>query len=248
MNTTLVFILCITLFGLAVIYTIVTQHKNRTENTLRKKKARSIAQYEATYALVIEPQPFPFSHTLLLCLHLNMLNSLQTLFKLDPDDPSIPPKIKEAQKKIIDIQNHSNHIEKTTFHAPNEDQQAIKLLKLVKKLKNIVNIEYKKGHLNPEAFHAESTRLEQIKIKVNIANVRKRIAEAQEKNQLDTAEQLIARAIEILDSNSDPYCNQVKKELMKQQQEIVNSLAAKFDLSWDNAKNDDSLFESKKKW
>ena len=248
MNTPLVFILCIILFGLIVVYIIVTQHKNHTENILRQKKATNIAQYEKTLALITDPHPFPFSNTLLLCLHLRLLTLLQELFRLDADDDIVLTKINETQKKILDIQRHPTDIETVSSMVTDEDRQTIDLLKLIRKLTHIVNTEYQKGHINLDAFQVEKNRLLQIKIKISIDNVRRRISKARKREQFDMALQLIERALTVLDNKSDQYSEEIRAEFRLQQQQINNQRNAKFDLSFEQANDEDPLFQPRKKW
>ena len=65
------------------------------------------------------------------------------------------------------------------FKTPESDRQAIQMLQLAKKMRAVLRSSNNKGKMNPQGFAQEDRRLELMQLKINIANLLKRAADAQ---------------------------------------------------------------------
>ncbi len=116
------------------------------------------------------------------------------MYEIDDSDKSIKQRINATQAQIDQIKQSYSNRESTSFKVPDNDRQAISMLKLVKRLRSVVKAEHSKGRLATQAFVAENARLEQMQLKINIENVIKRANDAKNKGQMGTAQQLLKKS------------------------------------------------------
>ncbi|MEZ8143115.1 DNA repair protein [Enterovibrio norvegicus FF-33] len=251
MNIALVVGLCVILLGLIVGYNIMAQQRQRVESSKRQEMAKYIAVIDATEELIGNAHNLPYSGTLLVCLNQKILDALKTMHDIDKTDRSLPQRISDVQAQINQIKQTYQNKESTSFRVPDSDREAISMLKLVKRLRAVIKAEHTKGRLPTQAFVSENSRLEQMQMKINIENVLKRVNDAKIKGQMGTAQQLLKKALDVVSSKSDPYCQSAKESLSAMLEEVNTSLSKGHEAN--RPKNDenkelDELFAPKKKW
>ncbi|MBE1274112.1 DNA repair protein [Enterovibrio baiacu] len=251
MNIALVAGLCVILLGLIVGYNIIAQQKQRVESTKRQEMAKYIAVIDATEELIGNAHNLPYSGSLLVCLNNKILDALKTMHEFDKSDRSLQSRIADVQGQINQIKQTYQNKESTSFRVPDSDREAISMLKLVKRLRAVIKAEHTKGRMPTQQFVAENTRLEQMQMKINIENVLKRVNDAKIKGQMGTAQQLLKKAIDVVSSKNDPYCQSAKESLNGMLEEITQSLNKSHEIAKpkDNDNKElDELFAPKKKW
>lgn len=253
MNIILIIILSVILFVLIIGYNIVAQQKWRAEQIRRQEMARYIAMIDATEELLANANNLPYSNNLLLCLNNKVLEGLTTLKKMNNTDPLLNQKIKNINQQITQIKENPKTIESTNFRTPENDNEAISMLKIVKRLRSIIKAEHTKGRLATPVFVSENDRLEQMQMKINIENVLKRVTEARLKGHLGTAQQLLKKSLEILATKNDAYSLSATEHLEALLKDVSQNLEDEFaQSSGKNQKEEnselDALFAPKKKW
>lgn len=250
MNIALIAGLCVILLGLIVGYNIMSQQRQRVESSKRQEMAKYIAVIDATEELIGNAHNLPYSGTLLVCLNQKILDALKTMHEIDKSDRSLPQRIADVQAQVDQIKQTYQNKESTSFRVPDSDREAISMLKLVKRLRAVIKAEHTKGRLQTQAFVAENARLEQMQMKINIENVLKRVNDAKIKGQMGTAQQLLKKALDVVSSKSDPYCQSVKDNLAAMLDEVNAILNQDKMLKPKNDENKelDELFAPKKKW
>lgn len=252
MNIALIAGLCVILLGLIVGYNILAQQRKQIESHKRQEMAKHIAVIDATEELIGNAHNLPYSGTLLACLNKKILDSLKAMYEIDDSDKSIKQRINATQAQIDQIKQSYSNRESTSFKVPDNDRQAISMLKLVKRLRSVVKAEHSKGRLATQAFVAENARLEQMQLKINIENVIKRANDAKNKGQMGTAQQLLKKAIDVVSPKTDEYSMEMKKHLEKMHGDITQTLNTgheKLQSEQAEEKSElDELFAPKKKW
>ncbi|WP_407332699.1 DNA repair protein [Enterovibrio sp. 27052020O] len=251
MNIALVVGLCVILLGLIVGYNIMAQQRQRVESSKRQEMAKYIAVIDATEELIGNAHNLPYSGTLLVCLNQKILDALKTMHDIDKNDRSLTQRIADVQAQVNQIKQTYQNKESTSFRVPDSDREAISMLKLVKRLRAVIKAEHTKGRLPTQAFVAENSRLEQMQMKINIENVLKRVNDAKIKGQMGTAQQLLKKALDVVSTKSDPYCQSAKESLSAMLEEVNAALSKGHEAN--RPKNDenkelDELFAPKKKW
>ena len=251
MNIALIVGLCIILLALIVGFNIMAQQKQRIETSKRQEMSKYITVIDATEELLGNANNLPYSATLLVCLNQKILDTLKTMSEIDQNDNAISQRIADLKSQIQQIRQAYQNKESTSFRVPNSDREAISMLKLVKRLRAVIKAEHTKGRLTTQAFVGENARLEQMQMKINIENVLKRVDDAKIKNQLGTAQQLVKKALDVVSSKNDPYCNSAKENLNAMLNEITGSLNKSYNDAKPKVEENkelDELFVPKKKW
>ncbi|OOE96323.1 DNA repair protein [Salinivibrio sp. MA351] len=252
MNIALIAGLCVILLGLIVGYNILAQQRKQIESHKRQEMAKHIAVIDATEELIGNAHNLPYSGTLLACLNKKILDSLKAMYEVDPSDKSIKQRISATQAQIDQVKQSYSNRDSTSFKVPNNDREAISMLKLVKRLRSVVKAEHSKGRLATQAFVSENARLEQMQLKINIENVIKRANDAKNKGQMGTAQQLLKKAIDVVSPKTDEYSSEMKQHLEKMHSDITHTLNSgheKLQSEQEEEKSElDELFAPKKKW
>ncbi|ATF08669.1 DNA repair protein [Candidatus Enterovibrio altilux] len=251
MNISLIAVLCVLLFGLIVGYNIMAQYRQRLESSKRQEMAKYIAVIDTTEELIGNAHNLPFSGSLLVCLNNKILDALKTMHDIDRSDRSLEQRIVDVQGQIKQIQHAYQNQDSTSFRVSDSDREAISMLKLVKRLRAVIKAEHTKGRMLTQLFVAENLRLEQMQVKINIENVLKRVNDARIKGQLGTAQQLIKKAIEVVSSKNNAYCQSAKESLNEMLDEVNQALNKGHESAKSRATDNkelDELFAPKKKW
>ena len=253
MNIGLIVALVAVLLVLVLGYNIMLQYRMKVETAKRQEVSKYVAIIDATEELIGHAHHIPYSKELLVCLNTRILDCLENMADLDPSNKQWAQRKENMSQQVEQLQA-SDTKESTTFKVPQNDKQAISMLKLVKRLRDIVRSEHNKGRFETQAFVTENSRLETIQVRINIENVVKRANEAIGRGQPGTAIQLLRKGIDVLSSLNDSYSNQIREKLQSMFDDLEQTRLTKSaeDLQQieEKAKEDDmdALFGEKKKW
>lgn len=197
----------------------------------------------------------PFSIDLQQCLLNRICNAFKIICELDPSDNRSPVKVEYLKRQIEIISQKADDEDKMEYIVPDEDQQAINALKLTKRLKGIVQSEHNKGSFGSEEFMREKTRLDSLKVKINIENLVKRADQQTLMGKTGSAKQLLKKGIDVLQTKGDSYslkrCVDLKNmlhELQSEQQRQSKDAIAKADSLIDERTREiNQLFNGEKK-
>ncbi len=254
MNIGLIIVLVAVLLVLVIGYNVMLQYKTKLEMSKRQESARYIAIIDATEDLIGNAHHLPYSQDLLICLNQRILDSLESMFELDPKSKQLAQRIQNMKSQISQLKDNYSGGESTTFKTPTSDKQAILMLKLVKRLRDTIRSEHNKGRFNTQGFVTENARLETIQVRINIENVIKRANEAMVRGQVGTARQLLKKGIDALTPKNDAYSNQARGKLQTMLNDLESnskSKSAEELLAQEEKERDndmDALFGEKKKW
>ncbi|GLO60444.1 hypothetical protein MACH09_09520 [Vibrio sp. MACH09] len=254
MNIGLIIVLVAVLLVLVIGYNVMLQYKTKIEMSRKQESSRYIAIIDATEDLIGNAHHLPYSQDLLICLNQRILDSLESMFELDPKSKQLAQRIENMKGQIAQLKANSGSGESTPFKTPSSDKQAIVMLKLVKRLRDTIRSEHNKGRFNTQAYVAENARLETIQLRINIENVIKRTNEAMVRGQAGTARQLLKKGIDVLAPKNDSYSNQARDKLQAMLGELESNSKSKGSeemLAQEEKERDNdmkALFGEKKKW
>lgn len=253
MNIGLIIALVAILLVLVLGYNIMLQYKVKVETAKKQESSRYLQIIDATEELIGHAHHLPYSKELLVCLNNRILDSLQSMYELDPRNKQLEQRVESVKQQITQLKN-SESGESTAFKVPTSDKQAIVMLKLVKRLRDTVRSEHNKGRLDTQTFVTENARLETIQIRINIENVIKRSNDAIVRGQPGTAIQLLRKGLDALSTKNDAYSNQAREKLQEMydqlEQKRQSRNAEELHQIEEKERQDDMdvLFGAKKKW
>ncbi|KEY90943.1 outer-membrane lipoprotein carrier protein [Candidatus Photodesmus blepharus] len=254
MNIGLIITLVAILLVLLLSYSVMLQHKVRSEVVKKQKSTRYTAIINSTEDLIGNSHYIPFSKKLLICLNKRILYALQNMLTLDPKNKELIQHIENIMQQISQLKDEKENVESTSFKNPTNDKQAIIMLKLVKRLRDVIRNENNKGRLQTRDYLIENTRLETIQTRISIENIIKRTHTAIIHGQAETAIQLITKALDTLNSKNDTYSNQARKKLQIMFSELKEKHSEKKvkgmpEVEIKERQSDmEALFGQKKKW
>ncbi|MDN3610542.1 DNA repair protein [Vibrio ostreicida] len=254
MNIGLIIALVAILLVLVLGYNIMLQYKVKVESARKQEGARYLAIIDATEELIGHANNVPYSKELLICLNGRILDSLESMFELDPKNKQLEQRVAHVKQQIKQLKENAKGGESTEFKTPSSDKQAIVMLKLVKRLRDTIRSEHNKGRLDTQGYVAENGRLETIQVRINIENVIKRANDSIVRGQPGTALQLLKKGLDVLSNKNDNYSNQAREKLQQMLDDLENKRHSKnaeelHQIEEDQRKNDmDELFGEKKKW
>jgi len=254
MNIGLIITLVSILLVLVLGYNIMLQFKTKADATKKQEALRYVAIIEATEDLIGNAHHVPFSKALLLCLNSRILDSLQNMYELEPNNKSLAQRLEDVKSQVATLKKSSGS-ESTAFKSPSNDKQAIVMLKLVKRLRDTIRSEHNKGRFDTQGYVEENARLEGIQVRINIENVMKRANESMTKGQPGTAIQLLKKGIDVLSTKNDSYSNQAREKLqamydeLEQKRQATQKSGGEHTQAETERNNDmEALFGEKKKW
>ncbi len=254
MNIALIIGLFAVLLTLIIGYSVIVQYRAKIEATKKQETVRYLAIIDSTEELISSAHLLPYSKELLVCLNQRILDALSSISELESNDRSYRNRMEYMTQQLEQLKLNYNTTESVNFKVPNNDKQAIVMLKLVKRLRDALRAEHRKGRINTQTFVTENGRLESIQIRINIENVIKRAKESIQRGQAGTARQLLKKGLEALQSRNDDYSNKARVRLRAILDELDNKTKKKQDKELkehiDKSKDDDidALFQPRKKW
>lgn len=238
-----------------VIYNVYSNFKQEQDIERRKKIAHYKEIINDADELLLNANHIPYTKNLILVLQNRILVALSNILECNPQLNSIKSRIGDIKQQIEYVKTNYQAGEDNPFIVPNNDRQAVQMLKQIKRLRKIVRIEHNKGKLDPKTFSSEDRRLELLLIKINIASLLTHVKDAQVARQWGTCKELITKAMAVLRNipdkdnwleshteeleNIDHAINIELQEMNKKEMKNIE----------DKDKHDlDQLFSPKKKW
>ncbi|MEL0659137.1 DNA repair ATPase [Psychromonas arctica] len=209
----LVALLLIVMIG----YNIIQQYKQKVETERRISVAKQHAVISEVDELLLYATKIPFTKILLLILKNRIRNALFIMMNMSPSTASYKEHFADTEAQIKQI--NENYIEQTSnsFQIPNDDKEAVNLIKVTKKIRAVLRSEHAKGKINTNIFVAENRNLEIMQLKINLDTSIKRIIQAKSMKEYGAAKQMIDKLLKILESIPDK-----DNELLQKQQLLVN--------------------------
>lgn len=249
---TLVLIAIGILLFLVIGYNIVLQYKQKQQADLRSAVSRHRRVISETEDLLLNSARLPYSISLMLILHKRIFNALNHIQKVYPEMKGLKERLESSQNQVNQLQD-KNATTTQQFRVPDNDGEAIQMLKVVKRLRSVIRSEHAYGRIATPTFIAEDRRLELMILKVNIENTIKRAMEAQAMRQWGTARQLLNKAINVINNISDK--DEYMEHKLSQMHQMNNDMSEKLnkvktqEAEERKEKDDlDMLFQPKKKW
>jgi hypothetical protein len=252
--------LIITLVGILLLmvlgYNIMLQYKVKVRAAKKQETARYLAIIDATEQLISNAHHIPYSKELLVCLNTRILDALENMQDLDPQNKHLKQRAADVKVQITNLKELSTNNDSTGFKIPRNDKQAISMLKLVKRLRETIRSEHNKGRFETQAYVAENARLESIQLRINIENLIKRTNDAVIRGQVGTAVQLLKKGIDVLSSKNDQYSIQAREKLQAIYDDMENNRKNLRDSHTQQVEQEskernqdlDAIFGDKKKW
>ncbi|MGN1357299.1 MAG: DNA repair protein [Succinivibrionaceae bacterium] len=236
-------------------YTIYCNYKQEQEIERRKKISHYKSIISEIDELLLNAVHVPYTKVLVLMLQNRILFALTNILECNPGLNSIRTRIADIKTQIEFVNQNYKSGEDNPFIAPNNDRQAIQMLKVISRLRKVARIEHNRGKIDPKAYITEDHRLELLMVKVNIASLMTHIKDCHVQRQWGTAKQLISKTMALLKSVSDKDTWLESRETeVKEINDAINkelSEINKKELIDIEKKEDDGLdeiFQDKKKW
>ncbi len=237
---------------------MIQQYKLKIETEKRIAMSKQRAVISEVDEILLNATRMPFSKNLLLILQQRIRNALMLMLNNAPTNETIRDHLKNTEVQIQQTRENYSPPDESSFRAPENDKEALLLLQVTKKIRAVLRSEHAKGKINTEIFVAEDHRLELMQLKINLENSIKRITNAHLNKQFGSANQMINKLLEILQSipDKDSYLERQYEKLLAIKDEIKSYLVKHSDKELEaikareeEKKNDlDVLFQDKKKW
>lgn len=254
MRIDIMVVIAVILLGMIVGYNILIQIKEKENQRIFAERKRSFDIINSTEDILAQSVNIPFSRDLIFVLNNRVIKELEYIIEIDKNNRELVRRKQQKQEQMNSFLN-SDKTPNVSLRVPDNEQQAIALLKLIKRFKDILRTEHKKGHINTKIYTNETARLDSFKVKVNIENALKRIKNSIYKGDKGTAQQLAHKSLAMLDNsyNDDDYAqskraylNTVIADLEK---EKADKIQKHIKMQEAIEKSDlDALFGDKKKW
>lgn len=250
--------LIVLLLFILIGYNMIQQYKLKIETEKRVAISKQRAVISEVDEILLNATRMPFSKALLLILQHRIRNALVLMLNTAPSNESIREHLKNTDAQIQQTRENYSPPNDSIFRAPENDKEALLLLKITKKIRAVLRSEHAKGKINTEIFVAEDQRLELMQLKINLENSIKRILDAKLNKQFGSANQMINKLVQIIDglATKDSYIEKQQEKLLAIKAEIKTYLVKHSDAELEaikakeeEKKNDlDVLFQDKKKW
>lgn len=239
-------------------YNIIQQYKAKMENEQKIAINKQRAVITEVDELLLNATKMPFSKSLLLIMQNRIRNALITMLKASPQSNAIREHLNNTDQQIENLKQNYTPPDESVLRAPQNNNEALVLLKIAKKIRAILRSEHTKGKISTEIFISEEKSIEMMQLKINLENSFKRIQASQLNQQFGSANQMINKLLTVLNgiADKDNYLISKEKELSAIKEEIKKHLHQVSDKEVEALKakdqekqNDlDVLFQDKKKW
>lgn len=186
-----------------------TKTKKQVDRDYQRLKA-SLKYYEE---LLHRSLPIPLSKTLTICLAKRIHTILLSMAELSPKDVSLKERVHVSRMELKQLSAFYSSKEQL-FSVPNDSQKCVSILKRIKALKATVNRERKMGTLSVEESTEEVARLEELRLKVRIENLKYRISMEKRKGHLNSANDLAKVGLSALTDATGDYAEQQKEHFL----------------------------------
>lgn len=252
MNIPLIVSLFLGLLIVVISFTTYSQNRQRKELLKKHEIVKLTSVIRSTEELISNLEFLPLSKDLLITLHKRNINALKELGQLDHSKKNFTAnRIENINQQLQTIEKDFVNSDISAFKIPQNDQEAVRVLKILRRVKTILKSEHAKGTIRPQSFVNEIKRIEYIKIRINLENVLKRSADSLLHHQPGTAIQLLQRGLVLIKDKNDPLCNKYREKINTSLQQIKYTATKEKNAAVEelNKKDElDELFQPKKKW
>ncbi|MBR9857603.1 MAG: DNA repair ATPase [Gammaproteobacteria bacterium] len=254
MTLTLILIAIGALLFLVIVYNILQQYRQKQAAERRTLLLRHKNIINETDELLLHAGQLPFSKALVVALYNRILSSLQIMQQQDPASTQVKSRKANIEQQLQQVKEHYQ-MEQSSLKPPESDQQAIHMLKIVKRLRALLRIEHNNGKLGNQTFVVEDRRLELVQLKINLANLVKRARLALDNKNNQMARQMLTKGLNVLEQvpDKDEQLKSIEENLQLRLNELDNNLVKveqeqKAREEEQEKSELDQLFEPKRKW
>lgn len=254
MTLTLILIAIGALLFLVIVYNILQQYRQKQAAERRTLLLRHKNIINETDELLLHAGQLPFSKALVVALYNRILSSLQIMQQQDPASTQVKSRKANIEQQLQQVKEHYQ-MEQANLKPPESDQQAIHMLKIVKRLRALLRIEHNNGKLGNQTFVVEDRRLELVQLKINLANLVKRARLALDNKNNQMARQMLTKGLNVLEQvpDKDEQLKSIEENLQLRLNELDNNLVKveqeqKAREEEQEKSELDQLFEPKRKW
>lgn len=254
MTLTLILIAIGALLFLVIVYNILQQYRQKQAAERRTLLLRHKNIINETDELLLHAGQLPFSKALVVALYNRILSSLQIMQQQDPASTQVKSRKANIEQQLQQVKEHYQ-MEQASLKPPESDQQAIHMLKIVKRLRALLRIEHNNGKLGNQTFVVEDRRLELVQLKINLANLVKRARLALDNKNNQMARQMLTKGLNVLEQvpDKDEQLKSIEENLQLRLNELDNNLVKveqeqKAREEEQEKSELDQLFEPKRKW
>ncbi|PSJ47192.1 DNA repair ATPase [Zobellella taiwanensis] len=254
MILTLVLVAIGLLLFLVIIYNIFQQYRQKQDTEKRALLMKHKHIISEAEELLLNASQIPYSRTLVSVLHQRILTSLQSMLQQDPRNSQLNARINNTRQQLEQLKEGFPG-EQEGLRAPESDQQAIHMLKVVKRLRGLLRIEHNNGKVGTQTFINEDRRLELIQLKINLSNLLKRSRLALENREAAMARQMLEKGKKVLEqvSDKDEQLRKVEETIQKWLDEMTRKQHSEMEQKEQEEQQEekselDLLFEPKRKW
>lgn len=254
MTLTLILIAIGALLFLVIVYNILQQYRQKQQAERRTLLLRHKNIINETDELLLHAGQLPFSKALVMVLYNRILSSLQIMQQQDSASTQIKSRKANIEQQLQQVKEHYQ-MDQASLKPPESDQQAIHMLKIVKRLRALLRIEHNNGKLGNQTFVVEDRRLELVQLKINLANLVKRARIAVDNKNNQMARQMLTKGLNVLEQvpDKDEQLKNIEENLQLRLNELNNTLVKveqeqKAREEEQEKSELDQLFEPKRKW
>ncbi len=242
---TIIFIVLLVFIIIAYMLYSDYQVQQELDKKLVISKQKNII--DETDELLLNVTQIPYSYRMVAILQKRIFIALQ------PTNMAIKQRITDISAQIK--QTQTNPSKEGVFQPPQNTDQALKMIRVMRRLRKIIRIEFNRGRVSKNELVDEDKVLEVNIYKIQFNNLLHHIDEANMNSQFGTSRDLIMGGLNSLNrmQNLDPWLQSVKQHL----EEMLNNLNKEVEekhaeeLASEKAKEKDDidlLFQPKKKW
>lgn len=249
--------LIIALLVIVVVVNAIQQHKEKVEQEKRVRVAKQKAVIDETEDLLANMGNLPPSPALNEILNKRSFNAAKKMTQIMPESKQFKSRVQELEARWQAAKDMAVNAPKSDdkFTLPENDQQLVGLLQMIKKLRVALKAEQTKGALEAQLFMQEDKRLDAMQLRINIESLMKRGNQAYSNQMIGSARQYFEKALQsISDHPSQSEYKMKKKEEIEDKLEQITA-ELKNTNAEDRAKKAkseeddlDMLFQPKKKW
>ncbi|PMJ89837.1 hypothetical protein [Vibrio sp. 10N.261.55.A7] len=163
--------------------------------------------------LLYRSVPIPLSKTMTTSLAKRIHSILEGMAELKPSDVSIKERLNISRTELSQMSTFYRSKE-LKFSVPNDSKQCLSILKRIKALKTAVNRERKLGTLPITESSVELARLEELRLKVRIENLKYRVSIEKRKGHLNSAYDLAKVGLTALSDVTGEYADAQREHFL----------------------------------
>ncbi|MPY21652.1 hypothetical protein FM037_17940 [Shewanella psychropiezotolerans] len=254
---TLVLISIGALLLLVIGINVIQQQKERAEAERRTELARQRAIIDETEEVLSHTGMFPCSSQIVLVLYKRVEDALGLAANYAAsqagDYKRRQADIGAQVKTLAASPKQAPSIE--SFRLPDNDQQILTLVQVLKKLKAILRAEHNKGKVDPTIFSEEEGRIDSLQLRINVDSMLSRARAACFMKQYGSSKQMVTKALSTLhaikaQTPNDPFIVKKVDEAKAMLDEIIGAqkIASPEVTPVKEEEDIDVLFQPKKKW